>query len=71
MNSDEIHDRARQMVSQAHGEMTLSEAYSTLAKRRCHRKVYGVLHPMNSDARDFRAVETPRYAWQDRADVCG
>ncbi len=65
----DIHDRARLMVAQSHGEMTLSEAYAKLAKRRKRALKLGVLHVTNTDRRQFSNVETPRYAWQERADL--
>jgi hypothetical protein len=64
-----IHDRARQMVTQAHGEMALSEAYRALALRRRRACRYGVLHVSNADRRQFATIETPCYAWQQRADL--
>lgn len=57
------------MVAQSHGEMTTSEALSKLAKRRRRSSKLGVLHVSNTDRAQFLNVETPHYAWQDRADL--
>lgn len=63
-----IHDKARAIVLASHGECTLSEAYAALAKRRRRACKLGVLHVGRADRRAFDAVESPRFAWQDRAD---
>lgn len=52
-------------VASARG--AVAHAHARLAHS---RPVYGVLHLTNSDRRQFREVETPRYAWQNRKD-CG
>jgi hypothetical protein len=62
-----IHYRARLLVAQSHGECTLSEAYSALAKRRRRAQSNGVLHVTAADRKAFENVEQPqrRYWWQD------
>ncbi len=64
-----IFDRAREMVAQSHGEMTQSEALSKLGRRRRRALKLGVLHVTNTDRKQFQNIETPRYSWQDRADL--
>lgn len=56
-----IHDRARQLVAQSKAPMTLSQAYSELARHRRRARQIGTTK---------REVAKPiHYAWQDRADL--
>jgi hypothetical protein len=58
-----IHDKARQLVRELHGEWTLSEAYAELARRAAVARRYGKCRAAARKPADFAAVESPRKFW--------
>jgi hypothetical protein len=46
-----------------------SEIMSMLAGRLRRKPVHGVLHICNSDRNQHANIESPRYAWMQRADL--
>lgn len=60
MNTN-IHDRAKKLVYDSHGERTLAEAYAELSRRAHNARRYGKLRVPAIKAADFAAVEKPTW----------
>ncbi len=71
MTHSDLHSRAERLSREL--GCTHSDALAILGTRgaeaKKRRRLYGVLHPTRADRAAFDAVEPPRYAWQNRADL--
>lgn len=63
-----IHERARQLVAQSHGERTLSEAYQELSRRAANVRKYGRKRINRADRHAFHNVESPQVYWWQKDD---